>query len=161
MRFAVINVFFAQKARLLNQTKESGNASFKSGNFKEALALYSEALLIDPANLVICCKLHSNRATVRAKLGSYAGAIEDCTRALEIDPDFSKVYWRRADCFMKLEKFEEAVRDYEKAFSMDGSNRGIIFVFQIYFHSLNIAVDVWQWILMSRLRRSTTRIGCG
>jgi tetratricopeptide (TPR) repeat protein len=37
---------------------------------------------------------------------------------------YSKVYLRRADCFTKQEKFQEAVREYEACVTLDPENRG-------------------------------------
>ncbi|XP_006822425.1 dnaJ homolog subfamily C member 7-like, partial [Saccoglossus kowalevskii] len=46
-------------------------------------------------------------------------AIEDCTKAIELDDKYVKAYLRRAKCYTDSEKYEEAVRDYEKVYQMD------------------------------------------
>lgn len=112
-------------ARALENLKNSGNEAFKSLNYDEALSKYTEALAIDPNNIGTNSKIYSNRATVYSKLGKHKEAIEDCTKSLELDPDFFKVYLRRADCYMKTEQFEEAVRDYKAAQQLDPSNREV------------------------------------
>ena len=48
------------------------------------------------------------------QIGKYEEAIADCTRSLEIDPDFVKVLLRRADLYLKMEKYQEAVNDLER-----------------------------------------------
>ena len=58
------------------------------------------------------------------QLSKTAEAIADCTSALEQDPDFLTVLLRRADLYLKVEKYQEAVNDLEKAHQLDGGNRG-------------------------------------
>ena len=38
---------------------------------------------------------------------------------------YIKLYLRRADCYMKLEKFEEAVRDYQALTDLKPGDRGV------------------------------------
>ena len=87
-------------------------------------------------------KLYSNRATALAKvprlqivvcaslinvsqLGRHQEAVEDCSKSLELQPDVLKVVLRRADCYVKLEKYDEAVIDYEQAQQLDRQNSGV------------------------------------
>lgn len=56
------------KCKSLKEKKEQGNELFKTGKYREALALYSEALAIDPLNKVINSKLYFNRALVNTKV---------------------------------------------------------------------------------------------
>ena len=55
------------KSRSLKEKKENGNECFKSGKYRDALAIYTEALTIDPLNKEINSKLHYNRALVNTK----------------------------------------------------------------------------------------------
>ncbi|XP_006823226.1 dnaJ homolog subfamily C member 7-like, partial [Saccoglossus kowalevskii] len=56
---------------------------------------------------------------VCCKLNKVEEAIEDCTKAIELDDKYVKAYLRRAKCYTDSEKYEEAVRDYEKVYQMD------------------------------------------
>ncbi|KAJ8319898.1 hypothetical protein KUTeg_001485 [Tegillarca granosa] len=107
------------KAKLLNAKKEEGNTAFRGGKLDEAYRLYTEALQIDPNNKFTNSKLYNNRATVSAKLGKVKEAADDCTKAIELDENYVKAYLRRAKCYMDLEQYEDAVRDYEKVCKMD------------------------------------------
>ena len=86
---------------------------------------------MDVQNKNVNCKLYSNRAIVYAKLGQLEKSIQDCDSALEIDSEFLKVIIRRADNCLRLERFEDAVKGYEKAFSLDQTNRGT-FTLRVY-----------------------------
>jgi len=111
-----------KKARSLKAKKEEGNTAFKSGNLDEAYKLYSEALEIDPYNRSTNAKLYFNRATVASKLKKTSECIEDCDRALELDPGYTKALLRRSKSYMEIENYEEAVRDYEKLWKGDRGN---------------------------------------
>lgn len=56
------------KSRNLKEKKEQGNECFKTGKYREALAIYSEALTIDTVNKDINSKLLYNRALVNTKV---------------------------------------------------------------------------------------------
>ena len=64
----LINDVFFQRAKLLKQKKEEGNALFKASDWNGAFKTYSEALSIDPCNKFTNAKLHYNRAVVGAKV---------------------------------------------------------------------------------------------
>ena len=114
--------FDLQRARLLKTKKDEGNEAFKSGNLDVAFNLYSEALIVDLENKATNAKLFFNRATVAAKLKKWNQAIADCTSAVALDDSYVKAYLRRAKCYMELEKYEDAIRDYERLHRMDRSN---------------------------------------
>ncbi|KAF9310549.1 DnaJ sub C member 7, partial [Linnemannia elongata] len=52
-------------------------------------------------------------------------AVEDCDASLKLDPSFIKVLRKRAECQLKLEQYEDAVRDLKSALEFDKSNRDI------------------------------------
>ncbi|XP_058788832.1 dnaJ homolog subfamily C member 7 [Phymastichus coffea] len=110
-----------KKAKLLKQKKEEGNAAFKAEKYQEAYNLYTEALLIDPNNIKTNAKLHFNKATAAAKLKKLKESVIECNEALKLDDSYLKAILRRAACFMELQEYEEAVRDYERACKVDKS----------------------------------------
>ncbi|GFR76132.1 DnaJ homolog subfamily C member 7-like [Elysia marginata] len=111
-------VFLLQRAKALAAKKEEGNTAFREGKFQDAYSLYTEALSIDSNNKSTNSKLFCNRATVCSKLGKLEEAIQDCSRALELDDTYLKAYMRRAKCYTDTELYEEAVRDYEQIYKM-------------------------------------------
>ncbi|EEF38119.1 Small glutamine-rich tetratricopeptide repeat-containing protein A, putative [Ricinus communis] len=95
--------------RLVTRARARGNDLFKSERFTEACSAYGEGLRLDPSNSVLYC----NRAACWFKLGVWERSIDDCNQALRIQPNYTKALLRRAASNSKLERWADAVRDYE------------------------------------------------
>uniref|UniRef100_A0A3Q3X436 Tetratricopeptide repeat protein 1 n=1 Tax=Mola mola TaxID=94237 RepID=A0A3Q3X436_MOLML len=100
--------------------KEKGNSQFKAGNWLEAEQSYKEALVLCP----VCFSreravLFSNRAAARLHLDLKDQAISDCTRAIELNPDYVRALLRRAELYEQTEKLDEALEDYKKVLERD------------------------------------------
>uniref|UniRef100_A0A671TSF7 Tetratricopeptide repeat protein 1 n=1 Tax=Sparus aurata TaxID=8175 RepID=A0A671TSF7_SPAAU len=100
--------------------KEKGNSQFKAGNWSEAELSYKEALVLCP----VCFSkeravLFSNRAAARLHLDLKDQAISDCTRAIELNPDYVRALLRRAELYEQTDKLDEALEDYKKVLELD------------------------------------------
>ncbi|KAJ9182975.1 hypothetical protein P3X46_006901 [Hevea brasiliensis] len=95
--------------RLVARARARGNDLFKSERYTEACSAYGEGLRLDPSNSVLYC----NRAACWFKLGLWERSINDCNQALHIQPNYAKALLRRAASNSKLERWADAVRDYE------------------------------------------------
>ncbi|KAA8523986.1 hypothetical protein F0562_010583 [Nyssa sinensis] len=95
--------------RLVARARARGNDLFKSERFTEACSAYGEGLRLDSSNSVLYC----NRAACWYKLGLWERSVDDCNQALCIRPNYIKALLRRAASNSKLERWAEAVRDYE------------------------------------------------
>ncbi|CAD6249454.1 unnamed protein product [Miscanthus lutarioriparius] len=98
-----------RRAKAAAAARLRGNDLFKAAKFVEACAAYGEGLDREPGNAVLLC----NRAACHAKLGRHEKAVEDCSDALVVRPSYSKARLRRADCNVKLERWEASLRDYQ------------------------------------------------
>ncbi|KAE8287832.1 Tetratricopeptide repeat protein 1 [Larimichthys crocea] len=100
--------------------KEQGNKLFKAGDWLEAERSYKEALVLCP----VCFSkeravLFSNRAAARLHLDMKDQAITDCTRAIELNPDYVRALLRRAELYEQTDKLDEALEDYKKVLELD------------------------------------------
>lgn len=75
-------------AHVAEQLKDRGNQHFKNGDYVNAEALYTQAIMRNPANPLI----FTNRANARMKLASYQEAIDDCLKSIELMRDNMKAY---------------------------------------------------------------------
>ncbi|XP_070773644.1 tetratricopeptide repeat protein 1 isoform X2 [Enoplosus armatus] len=83
--------------------KEKGNSHFKAG------VCFSRERAV----------LFSNRAAARLHLDLKDQAISDCTRAIELNPDYVRALLRRAELYEQTEKLDEALEDYKKVLERD------------------------------------------
>ncbi|MCJ1393348.1 hypothetical protein MMC18_006221 [Xylographa bjoerkii] len=94
--------------------KEQGNKAFKAGDFKEAEDLYSKAIQRDSANPA----LFTNRAFSRIKLQSWEACIDDCIKAIELQPDSMKGYYYLAQAQVALHHPNEALNSAMTAYQI-------------------------------------------
>ncbi|KAG2308198.1 hypothetical protein Bca52824_027946 [Brassica carinata] len=108
-----------------NEAKMEGNKLFGNGLYEDALSKYELALQFAqefPESLELRSICHSNSATCYLKLGKYAEATKESTKAIELNPSYTKALVRRAEAHEKLEHFEEALTDLKKILELDPSN---------------------------------------
>ena len=72
------------------EAKERGNVALASGNYDEAVAMYSIGIAMDPRNHV----LYSNRSAAHAHMRRFGKAKDNAAECVEISPDWWKGYVR-------------------------------------------------------------------
>ncbi|KAI0793350.1 hypothetical protein C8Q75DRAFT_557045 [Abortiporus biennis] len=97
----------AQVAKL----KDEGNALFTQKKFSEAHRKYTEAIRKDDKNAV----LYANRAACCLSMKRYMDASKDALLAIEIDPNYSKAWARRATALEVLSQDDAAIHCWRKA----------------------------------------------
>ncbi|ORY46957.1 TPR-like protein [Rhizoclosmatium globosum] len=124
--------------------KDKGNAFFKKGNLHAAINAFTASLELD-SQLIPCL---TNRAICHLKLENYEACVQDCSKAMDIitteqerkmerDPMAGmegipayhamkvKLCARRAAAYIKLNKLEDAMKDYQMAVVMDPKNEAL------------------------------------
>lgn len=108
-------------------SKMKGNIEFKNGEYCESIISYSKALKICPLIYTNDRSiLFANRAASKHKLSRKESAIEDCSKAIELNSYYLKAYLRRAALYEETEKLEEALEDYKKILELDARNKEAI-----------------------------------
>ncbi|KAI9189956.1 TOM (translocase of outer membrane) complex component [Blastocladiella emersonii ATCC 22665] len=105
-----------QKEEMAQKLKAEGNELYKAGKFSEALSYYSRAIDLQPTSSVFWC----NRAACYSNLNDPAKVIEDCTKAIELDPTYVKALHRRAIAFEQLGQLRDALNDFTTMTILDG-----------------------------------------
>lgn len=78
-----------------DKLKQEGNEVFKGGDYEKAIQLYSKALEVCPVeNTNDQSILFNNRAAAQKHLGDKEAAIEGCTKAIELNPNYVKALLR-------------------------------------------------------------------
>ncbi|EPR59296.1 peptidyl-prolyl cis-trans isomerase [Toxoplasma gondii GAB2-2007-GAL-DOM2] len=122
-----------EKLEGANAEKERGNEAFKKGGYAEAAAAYREGLDFfsfsenwtdeereQQKRLELPLRL--NLATCCNRLGEFSEAIEQTTKALEMDPESSKGWYRRGVARMAVGQLDEARHDFVQAAKLDPKN---------------------------------------
>ncbi|XP_073284798.1 inactive TPR repeat-containing thioredoxin TTL3-like [Primulina huaijiensis] len=91
--------------------KSLGNDKYKKGQFEEALALYNQAIAIDP------CKAcyYSNKSAALMGLGRLLEAIVECREAIRIDPLYHNAHYRLGKLYLRLGVAEKAIWHYKSS----------------------------------------------
>ncbi|XP_072041709.1 uncharacterized protein [Amphiura filiformis] len=103
--------------------KKSGNEIFKTGEFLDAVYAYTQALEICPLSFKKDRSImFANRAACHVRLEHHDDAIQDCTKALYLNPVYLKVYLRRAQVYELTDKLDESLTDFQKVLELDPGN---------------------------------------
>lgn len=106
------------------ELKKKGNDIFKTGDYLESIKIYTDALKLLPLActeeraMVFC-----NRAAAKIKLERNKSAIDDCTKAIELNDRYVRAYLRRAKLYEQTDKLDESLADYKKLLELDAGNR--------------------------------------
>lgn len=90
-----------------NEFKTRGNNCVKANEFQKAIHYYTEAIRLNKSEAVY----YTNRALCYLKQSKFTECIADCTKAIELDRNAVKAYYRR------MQAREQANDDLEAAFS--------------------------------------------
>merc|ERR1712028_301631 len=92
--------------------------AFKDGEFRDAVVYYTRALRHTPLNE----KLLSNRSACYLKISKWQLALEDATKAQEIEPTWSKIYFRKGQALRNLKRREDAAAAFNDGKELDRAN---------------------------------------
>jgi tetratricopeptide (TPR) repeat protein len=96
-------------------------AQQRAGNIKEAIQLYSEAIVLNPRLL----GAYNNRALAYKTLGKLDKALQDFNEIIEINPNLALAYNNRANTYDDMDQAEKAMSDYTRALSIDPKDEQI------------------------------------
>ena len=72
--------------------KHAGNQAFGNREYEKAIQHYTNAIGLDATNPIF----YSNRAQVFIELEDFSKAIEDSNTAIQLNPQFTRAYMRKA-----------------------------------------------------------------
>lgn len=68
---------------------------------------------------------YANRAMAYLKQKCYRQAAEDATKAIELKPGYLKAHHRRGKAYLSLNKFEEAIKDFQYILENEPENKDV------------------------------------
>jgi tetratricopeptide (TPR) repeat protein len=102
----------------------------QTGIWSNAVGLWSYVIQKEPEKVPF---VYYNRGVAFFRAGQMDRAIEDYSRAIALDPSYSKAYVNRGFVFEKISRSDKAIADYDKAVMLNPldaqtfNNRGAIF----------------------------------
>lgn len=96
-----------------------GNKQFDRKRYDRAIAAYTKAIEINPADYTF----YGNRGLAHYQKRAFAEAIEDFNRALELNPDIALIYNNRGVAHEDSGDRERALADYRKAVELDPTDQ--------------------------------------
>ncbi|KAF8977978.1 Stress-induced-phosphoprotein 1 [Entomortierella lignicola] len=104
------------------ELKQEGNNLLKEQKFLIAATKYTDAITLPGISDEDLSILHSNRSFCYLKLGKYDQALEDAKLSKRLNPDYLKAYIRLGKAYESLEKYDKAIKNFDKALSLDMNN---------------------------------------
>ena len=99
--------------------KSKGNEYFRSGQYQKAVEHYSEAIRIDPQNVLV----YSNRSLAYSKLKEYPSALADACKCVQIRPQWAKGFLRKAAALEGLSRHEEVMQAAAEGFKVSSDHK--------------------------------------
>jgi len=93
---------------------DRGRFEYWSERYKEAVIDLTKGIELRPTE-----KKYLFRGNSYMALGEFDFAMADFNSALEIDPEFTRAYYRRGILYKKMELLEKAAKDFKKAIELD------------------------------------------
>lgn len=110
--------------------KEAGNLSFKNGKYDEAIESYDKAIEICPEDRATdLSQFYQNRAAAYEQLKKWKSVAEDCSKALELNPKYTKALARRARAYENLNELELCLEDITAVAILEGFQNQMSLVF--------------------------------
>ena len=106
---------------LSKSEKETGNNFMKSQSLPEAIKHYTYSIIYNPKEHTTYC----NRALAYYKTQECQKGILDCTRAINLKNDYIKAFYRRALCYIELQKYKLAFEDLLYIINSDNTSAEI------------------------------------
>mmetsp|Transcript_20488 Transcript_20488/g.37264 ORF Transcript_20488/g.37264 Transcript_20488/m.37264 type:complete len:444 (-) Transcript_20488:42-1373(-) len=101
-----------------DEQKEKGDKAFKEAQFRDAVVYYTRALKYTPLNE----KVLSNRSAAYLKISKFQLALDDAVKAQDIQPRWSKIYFRKGQALRGLKRFEDAITAFSEGKAVDPEN---------------------------------------
>ncbi|KAG9305778.1 hypothetical protein G9A89_001066 [Geosiphon pyriformis] len=103
-----------KRSKAAQLLKARGNKAYADKDYERAAALYTRAIEFYPDPV-----FYSNRAACYYNIEAFFNVIEDCDKALQLDPFYIKALNRRAAAYEQTQQYQDALNDYTASCILD------------------------------------------
>ncbi|XP_032888515.1 mitochondrial import receptor subunit TOM70 [Amblyraja radiata] len=101
--------------------KNKGNKYFKAGKYEQAIQCYTEAISLCPLEQKQdLSTFYQNRAAAFEQQLKWKEVVQDCSKAIELNPKYIKALYRRAKAYEKLDNKKECLEDVTAVCILEG-----------------------------------------
>ncbi|XP_055500995.1 mitochondrial import receptor subunit TOM70 [Leucoraja erinacea] len=101
--------------------KNKGNKYFKAGKYEQAIQCYTEAISLCPLEQKQdLSTFYQNRAAAFEQQLKWKEVVQDCSKAVELNPKYIKALYRRAKAYEKLDNKKECLEDVTAVCILEG-----------------------------------------
>jgi len=112
-----------EKREEAKQCKQEGNSLYSQGSHSLASDSYTAGLRLCPLDYPEDrAVLYANRGQAKKVLGLKESAISNCSKAIQLNPEYLKAILRRAELYEETDKLEESLKDYESVLALDANH---------------------------------------
>ncbi|XP_033828691.1 protein unc-45 homolog B [Periophthalmus magnuspinnatus] len=104
------------------QLKDEGNKFFQAGDIDKAIECYTNAIKESKDKKVLAV-IYRNRSACYLKKENYSGAVNDATKAIDVDAADIKALYRRCQALEKLGKLDMAFKDVQRCATIEPKNK--------------------------------------
>jgi tetratricopeptide (TPR) repeat protein len=110
-----------QNKKMAEQDRMKGNEAVKAKDYGEAVYHYTNSINLDPNEPFS----YANRAMAYLKQKIYRNAVDDATKAIELKPGYLKAHHRRGKALSALDRFDEAIKDFQYILEEEPDNKDV------------------------------------
>lgn len=118
---------------LSREYNNTGYAKLQNGNYAEAKSLFLKAIELDSFDIL----MYENLAITYQKMSDYDGLVQCYSKAKRIFPNDADVHYYSGDILQNLKRYEEAIKDYDKAIKISNDDKENELLYLYYFNRGN------------------------
>ena len=102
----------------VKELKEEGSRAFAMKDYAKATSAWDQALSSPDISAADVALIHNNKAACFMVKKQYKEAVQECSVALQSQPEYVKALVRRAKAYESMGSYKEALADLQKASSL-------------------------------------------
>lgn len=118
---------------LAREYNNTGYEKLQNGQYAEAKSLFLKAIELDSFDIL----MYENLAITCQRLSDYDGLVQCYSKAKRIFPDDADVHYYSGDVLQNLKRFDEAIKDYDRAIKISNDDEDNEILYLYYFNRGN------------------------